>query len=532
VAAHLPTTSDPQGLPGARRVSAVAVQPAVTASDVLDRVLFGYRYPFAVALVLSLAARVLAVVHPLYSTDGFAFAYDRAGLTSLLLQQGRFVQAAVEWLGDRIGFSGPDVRVAALLLAIALYAHAGLLFARVIADRPTAGAMTLFLALFTLHPFSIELFWFSETTLQMVSSIWLGAVGLYVAVLMDRPVRAGLLGITLIVMALAMYQTVMAYLLGAGALALAAHVALVHRDGAGIRGLLGSRAVRGVVVLMMSVPTYLAAVRLVSALTGVGTDARVSIGTMFADPGQELVAVARAVRTALWPWPDAAFVPVAASLILLLVLIVSAAVVASVPLRHRRPWAALICLGLIVGALICAAGLPQLGDSDWLAPRTVVAVSVVTAGTVMLAWDAVRLRALHAAMASAVALLCLSYVGTANRVLSDQRLVNTWDAQLVARIVSRLESEPQWSETEALAVVSTSWPYSAELGTRFTDINASALNKPWARAGLVEQSSGHRLLNATEVEARSAEEYCASVDPWPAPESAILMGRLAVVCLP
>ena len=65
-----------------------------------------------------------------------------------------------------------------------------------------------------------------------------------------------------------------------------------------------------------------------------------------------------------------------------------------------------------------------------------------------------------------------------------------------------------------------------------TLVSVWPLGKPWARAGLFAQASGDRLLNATESEARSAEEYCPSVDSWPAKESAILMGNVAVVCLP
>ena len=181
--------------------------------------------------------------------------------------------------------------------------------------------MTLFLALFALHPFSIELFWCSETALQMVSSIWLGAVGLCLAVSIDRPVKAGLIGIILLVAAHAIYQTAMAYLLAACCLGFAA---LIVRDAASLT-LFRSRLARVAVVIALSAPAYLATVRLV------------------------------------FVWP---------------------------------------------------------------------------------------------------------------------------------------------------------------------------LGKPWARAGLFAQASLDRLLNATESEARSAEEYCPSVDSWPAKESAILMGNVAVVCLP
>lgn len=501
--------------------------PRLTAAEAVDRILLGYTYPFVVIVVLSIAARAQAIVNPLYSPDGYALAYSRADLPELLLYQGRFAQAAFERLGDLLGFGGTDVRVAALLLAVLLYSHAGILFARVMADRPTNGAMVIFLALFALHPFSVEFFWFSETTLHMVMSVWVAAVGLYLSVSIKRALWAAAVGGTLIVLSLAMYQTVIAYILAVCALALSARIV---RDGA-TATILRSHAMRGTIVAVICVPVYLALVRAISALTGVATDTRVSFTTVLDDPGQLVLALARAVRTALWPWPDTGFVSEASSVILLLVLMISVVAVVYAPLRSGRFWDAIICLGLIAGALVWAAGATQLSDSDWLAPRTLVAVTVVTAGSVMLAWDATRLAWLRLVIAGCVTILCVSYIGTSNRVLFEQRLVNTWDAHMVNRIIARLEARPGAEDATRMAVVGSSWPYTSELSTRFADFNGSALSKPWSRVGLLDQATGYRLMNASESEARLAEEYCSSVDPWPAPESAVVVGTVAIVCL-
>ena len=74
---------------------------------------------------------------------------------------------------EYLGYLGMEVAVSSLVLAVLLFSHTGLLFAQIIVRRPSRAAMTIFLAIFVLHPFNTELFYFANGTFDIALAIWL-----------------------------------------------------------------------------------------------------------------------------------------------------------------------------------------------------------------------------------------------------------------------------------------------------------------------------------------------------------------------
>ena len=93
------------------------------------------------------------------------------------LSLGRFGLAAVYWLRDAIGYYGNSVAVSSLALAVVAFALAGLFFAKVVIERPSAPEAGLFITLMTLHPFNTEFFHFSDVTLNIMIGLLLSAIG-------------------------------------------------------------------------------------------------------------------------------------------------------------------------------------------------------------------------------------------------------------------------------------------------------------------------------------------------------------------
>ena len=146
---------------------------------------FGYVYPFLFAVVLNLAARGETIFGPLYSIDTYGQGFQPfvdPGLYNWSCPRDASESCRCTGCGTLLGYMGAGVAVSALMMAVLLFAHSGLLFAQVILRRPTALEMTLFLALFTLHPFITEFFHFTDATMVIALAIWLASVG---------PVRRG-----------------------------------------------------------------------------------------------------------------------------------------------------------------------------------------------------------------------------------------------------------------------------------------------------------------------------------------------------
>jgi len=182
-------------------------------------------------------------------------------------------------------------------------------------------------------------------------------------------------------------------------------------------------------------------------------------------------------------------------------------------------------------ALFGSAALATVGDATlWIVPRTLAAFAVAVAGVVMMGWRGTPYRAIKAVMTVCLAALAVSYIGASNRILADQRRVNQWDAQLVNRVIGRIESDSEFQSVRSIAIVGTYWPYTAAIPTWIGDMNTPAPVVRWAQLGLVEQTTGYRLVEPTGAEWEVASGYCDSAPLWPKLGSTAIIDSLAVVC--
>jgi hypothetical protein len=498
-----------------------------------SRLVFGYAYPFLFAVVLGLAARGETIFGPLYSSDTYGQAlqpYLDPGFYNTVLRQGRFGLVPLYWLREVLGYQGAGVAVSALLLSVLLFAHSGLLFAQVILRRPSTAEMTLFLALFTLHPFATEFFHFTDATLVIAVAMWLASAGVYLAARSSRTLPGLVGGVILIALALSMYQTAISFVVTVCLLAVVVRIARLEPSEGGT--LRQAPQVRAWIAAVVSVPVYLLAVRIVSLATGEPSATTQLLG--LSSPIESLRLVSDFVRTAVVPWP--AITPRAATLVLLALLALSALTIAGIAYRRRSVVAALVCGGLLAAGLVWAAAAPSV-TTTWLVPRVLVGISVFIAGVIMLGWRSAGLIPIgrpvvvHGLLGAGVVLLLISYIGASNRILADQRRLNVFDLEKANRIVARWEEQPGFRHDLPLAVVGGGAPYPS-ISTAIGDMNYSALYVPWAKNGLFEIATGYRFGRPTEEQQALAQAYCEAADPWPAPGSAVVEAEIALVCLP
>jgi hypothetical protein len=506
----------------------------MTESRRASGLVFGYVYPFVFVVALNLAARGETIFGPLYSIDtygqGFQSSVDPV-LYDLVLSQGRYGVVPLYWLRELLGYMGAGVAVSALMLAVLLFAHSGLLFAQVILRRPTTVEMTLFLALFTLHPFITEFFHFTDATVVIALAIWLASLGLYVATRVSRTLPAIVGGIVLIAAALSIYQTAISFVVTVCLLALVVRLGRV--ESADSEAFFRSRQARAFIAALVSVPVYLVSVRVVALVSGVPSGGPTQLPGL-ADPVDLLRVIVGFVRMALLPWP--VIITRSASIVLVALLALSVLAVVWAAYRQRRLLGSVACAGVFAMALVWSVGAPALSTS-WLVPRVLVGISIFTASTILLGWRSAQAPFIRrpdlarGLLGVGVILLSIAYIGASNRILADQRRLNQWDAQKANRIVARWESQPGFRGDMPVVVVGGGLPYPS-ISTAIGDMNYSALYVPWAKNGLFEQATGYRFGRPTEEEQSLAHEYCESADPWPAVGSAVLLGNIAVVCLP
>jgi hypothetical protein len=129
-------------------------------------------------------------------------------------------------------------------------------------------------------------------------------------------------------------------------------------------------------------------------------------------------------------------------------------------------------------------------------------------------------------------ILCLVYVGGSNRIVFDQRRINLWDINEANRIIARLEPQNGFSNITTMAMVGDDWRRMAALPTTTGDMNVSAFYARLAQLGVIQEATGYHFYVPTEEQRFTAKEYCRSAETWPAEGSAVVLGSVAVVCLP
>jgi hypothetical protein len=181
--------------------------------------------PFWAALALNIIARGQALFTPMYSIDSYDVARKSfGGEIAYSLSDGRFIRAGLWWSQSQIGFLPIESMSASICLAVPLFIISGFIFAATILEDIKQKEAFCFAALFTLHPFATEYFYYGEVTFATVLAVFFAASAVWSAYrappsLIWRCAAAGA-----IVLALGNYQVVIGHIAAGGLLVLAAEL--------------------------------------------------------------------------------------------------------------------------------------------------------------------------------------------------------------------------------------------------------------------------------------------------------------------
>jgi hypothetical protein len=496
---------------------------AGVARDIVAR----FAAPFWAALGLNIIARGQALFAPMYSIDSYDVARKSfSGEIAYSLSDGRFVRAAIWWLQAQIGFLPIESMSASMCLSIPLLIISGFIFATAIIDDVRPQEAFAFAALFTLHPFATEYFYYGEVTFATVLAVFFAALAVWSAYRAPPSWLWRSVSIGAVVLALGNYQVVIGHIATGGLLVLVADLSISERASKSDLTVLLSRFLRRTAVLLAGFAVYvlcLISTKYLFPAVASGRAFRSSSLDLF----QKLHALGAAIQFSFLP-PQGIIAPTT-SIMAILALALSIFLLLRMTLQRRGSIAALVAA--LAATMVCTTIAPLLGDVAWLAPRLLSPIALGIAGLGVIGFRSAFAK-LNRCLVAAFAIIIAGYVGADASILFDQRRMNLWDHQEASRIIARLEADPAFGEVTSLAVVGRRKAHPLALGTSSVDMNTSGLGSPWSKLGLFEQATGYRFASPTDAQWQAAIDYCGHGTVWPQPGSIGLVRELAVVCLP
>lgn len=488
-----------------------------------------FEIPFWAVLGLNIIARGQALFAPMSSIDSYDVARKSfSGEIAYSLSDGRFVRAAVWWLQSQIGFQPIESMSASMCPSIPLFIISGFIFAVAIIDDIRRKEVFAFAAIFTLHPFATEYFYYGEVTLATVLAVFFAALAVWSAYRAPPSWIWRCVTILAVVLALGNYQVVIGHIAAGGLLVLVAN--LCNGDSASkpnLSDLLGN-FLRRTSILVAGFSVYVLCLILIRYLFPAVASGR-AFRSSSPDLSQKLHALDAAMAFCFRP--PQGIIPTTISFVTILVLALSVLLVLRTTLQQRSGIAALVAALAVVAAIACAAMAPLIGDTAWLAPRLLSPIALCIAALGVIGYRSAVAKP-RLCLTVAFTITVAGYVGADASILFDQRRMNLWDHQEANRIIARLEADPAFGKVTSLAVVGRRKAHPLALGTSSIDMNTSALGSPWSKLGLFEQATGYSFASPTDAQWQTAIEYCAHATVWPVAGSVGLAGDLAIVCLP
>lgn len=192
----------------------------------------------------------------------------------------------------------------------------------------------------------------------------------------------------------------------------------------------------------------------------------------------------------------------------------------------RRPQFALVLT--TAWALMFSLSLLLVSVSSvwWPVPRALYA-SVFASGVALALMYRDSGRLLTTAVA--VVLVVCSALGAlkSNQMLVDQQRLNRWDLWTASAIYDRAVQQG-FSDQQTLRLVGAGWRHPGRLDTIQGDLNASALIKTWAVAGVFREATGRELRVASVPQDPA---LCSGKAVWPARGSVFEVELGFVVCM-
>jgi hypothetical protein len=480
------------------------------------------RLAFMVGILANYLARGQALFGSLYSIDGYFVAKKSFNdEIAYNLGDGRFLRALLWRVQELLGFSPVASEAASLALATVAMVAAAILFSEAIFGERARDETVFFVALFTLHPFLTEYFYYGEVALGIAISVLFAALAVHLSKA-DLRLRTSIVAsAAAVVAALATYQVAIGFIL-AGFILVSATEAFTEA-GPTLRRHIGARAAS----FVLGVGAYglgLLALRLMYPVVGSGR----AFSHGGASLGERLEGLGQAVLRALAPPDGIVAVPVAT---ISGILVVSGVVVIAIGIGRRYGSLAAIAAGALMACALAAACAPSvLSKTPWLAPRLLSPSTLVFATLAVACFPETPSWWRRIWMACA-GILVLGYIAADASILFDQRRLNLWDHQLANRIVARLEDQPGFPSIRRLSVVGRLPAHPFPLLTTDHDMNSSAFGAAQSKVGVIEQATGLIFDPASEADIQIAKTYCAEHDPWPRAGAVTAISQLGIVCL-
>ncbi len=486
-----------------------------------------------VAFLLSIAAKGLAVFDLGYAVDDYGRVeggVNYKSLSGLVISQGRILQAVTAEMLHQLGVEAPTVNVFYAMLLLAALVWIALLISRWWNLGQDAALSTIVVLLIALHPYHAENFTFRIAGIYYVFALVLSFVGFSLS---EWRIRSLIVGASLIVLSLHIYQIVLNYLLLSTVATFA--IALVRDPGGFARSTWGSawRASKSgprVAMLCLTVVLYVLSSKATQALTKIEANPRGHILSSEEIP-ERAAQVTRFYHDFLFEAEPV--VPVLVKLLMLVVFIFATARVA-MRLRHAPS------LGLAAGGLItltallllafaCVAGTNLPLKSWWPVPRVVAHAGILWAACATIAVaDAGPL--VRRTLLVLTGVIVFAFVGINNHVFTDQVRINGRDRLKASRIVARFEALPEFGKLRALAIVGAQPRYALRFDTVIGDMNVSGFATPWSKLSVLREISGYDFARPTPADTQLAEARCEKAGKWPHPESVAIEGDLGILC--
>jgi len=172
------------------------------------------RPAFLTGILVNLLARGQALFGSLYSIDAYFVAKKSFNEEiAYNLADGRFLRALLWRLQELLGFSPLASEAASLALATVALVAAAILFGEAIFGKRASDETMFFVALFTLHPFLTEYFYYGEVAFGIALSVLFAALAVRLTDAALRLPTSIVASATAVVATLATYQVAIGFII-------------------------------------------------------------------------------------------------------------------------------------------------------------------------------------------------------------------------------------------------------------------------------------------------------------------------------
>lgn len=491
-------------------------------------------------LVVVFAANLIAKAGALsggFAVDDYVFSL---GLVfpehiELFLSQGRFIAAGVAYVMHMLGVHLTDTYVAFGLLAILLNAALVVSILRFVGADRLAGA-GLVGALMVVHPYGAEILTFKVALPYYCLALLFSILVLEIVKANPSSFRARVYAVACALGMVFTYQIFINYFAVVMVFTwLFGEVVNLNREAEAGHSPQFDRAKSLAIVTLFSVVVFMLAMRVLKTLELAFLTGRSELiqSSEFSRRVEEIVS--------LWSrmfFESEPILPGWLKFVVLALFLLSLSVLIPFFLfnKQSRPgrWKGITFIVALLLLAPLSVGMILPFKDWWPVPRVLSHVAVIIGLVFMLSDLCLSGRVKRyfgwVNYAGRV-LLVFGFVLISNQIFEDQRRINDWDRSTATRLISRLEMDPGFNTVAYLHVSGGWWAYPAGVKTVQGDLNTSAFNAPWSKMHLIVASTGYGFNQALGDRAVRGEEYCSSAPAWPAAESTMIYGDLAIVCL-